>query len=55
MTKPSYFEPSRHHIPFTIDGKPFTTDDSNQRASALLRLTDLYPAIFDLGELVGED
>ena len=55
MTKPSNFEPSRHRIPFTIDGQPFTTDDLSQRASELLRLAGLDPAIFDLGELVGKE
>ncbi len=55
MTKPSNFEPSRRRIPFTIDGQPFTTDDLSQRASELLRLAGLDPAIFDLGELEGKE
>ena len=55
MTEPSNIEPFRRAIPFTIDGKPFTTDDLSQRASALLRLAGLDPAIFDLGELVGKE
>ena len=55
MTKPSEFEFSRRRIPFTIDGQPFTTDDLSQRASELLRLAGLDPAIFDLGELVGKE
>lgn len=55
MTESSNFKPSRRLIPFTIDGQPFTTDDLSQRASALLRLADLDPAIFDLGELVGKE
>ena len=55
MTKPSNFEPSLRRIPFTIDGQPFTTDDLSQRASELLRLAGLDPAIFDLGELVGKE
>ena len=42
-------------IPFTIDGKPFTTDDISQRASALLHLAGLDPAKYDLGELIGKD
>ena len=54
MSKPSNFDPSRRRIPFTIDGEPFTTDDLSQRASELLRLAGLDPAIFDLGELVGK-
>ena len=55
MTKPSHFEPSRRRIPFTIDGQHFSTDDLSQRASALLRLAGLDPAIFDLGELLGKE
>ena len=55
MTENSTFETSRRRIPFTIDGQPFTTDDLSQRASELLRLAGLEPAIFDLGELVGKE
>ncbi len=55
MTKPSNFEPNQRRIPFTIDGQPFSTDDLSQRASALLCLAGLDPAIFDLGELVGKE
>lgn len=54
MTHPSNVEPLRRPTPFTIDGQPFTTDDLSQRASALLRLAGLDPAIFDLGELEGK-
>ena len=55
MTKNSKIEQFRRRIPFTIDGQPFETDDLSQRASALLRLAGLDPAIFDLGELEGKD
>ena len=55
MTERSTTTPPRRRIRFTIDGKPFTTDDPSQRASALLRLAGLDPAIFDLGELEGKD
>lgn len=55
MTNSSKIKPFERRIPFTIDGKPFTTDDPSQRASALLRLAELDPAIFDLGELVGKE
>ena len=55
MTDFSNFEPNLRRIPFTIDGQPFSTDDLSQRASALLRLAGLDPAIFDLGELVGKE
>ena len=55
MSNSANIESSRRRIPFTIDGQPFTTDDLTQRASALLRLAGLDPAIFDLAELVGKD
>ena len=55
MTKPSNIEQFRRRIPFTIDGQPFSTDELRQRASALLRLAGLDPAIFDLGELEGKE
>lgn len=55
MTDSSKIKRFERKIPFTIDGKPFTTDDPKQRASALLRLAELDPAIFDLGELVGKE
>ena len=55
MTESSNIEPIRRRIPFTIDGQTFTSDDPSQRASALLRLAGLDPAIFDLGELVGKE
>ena len=45
----------RRLIPFTIDGEAFTTSDISQKASALLRLAGLDPAIFDLGELEGKE
>ena len=55
MTEDSTIELTRRSIPFTIDGQPFTTDDPSQRASALLSLAGLDPAVFDLGELVGKE
>ena len=55
MTGSSNNEQVQRRIPFTIDGQPFTTDDLSQRASALLRLAGLDPAIFDLGELRGKE
>lgn len=55
MTGPSNIDKFRRRVPFTIDGQPFSTDDLSQRASALLRLAGLDPAIFDLGELKGKD
>ena len=55
MTESSNIKEFRRRIPFTIDGQAFTTDDVSQRASALLRLAGLDPAIFDLGELKGKE
>lgn len=43
----------RRSIEFTIDGRPYKTDDPEQRAADLLRLGGLDPARFDLGELKG--
>ena len=55
MNKPSNSGSSRRPIPFTIDGQLFTTSDISQRASALLRLAELDPANYDLGELQGKE
>ena len=55
MTQSSNIDPIQRLIPFTIDGRPFTTSDISQRASALLRLAGLDPAIYDLGELQGKE
>jgi hypothetical protein len=38
-------------VKFTIDGRPFTTDDPHQSAAALLRLAGLEPSGYDLGEI----
>ncbi len=38
-------------VKFTIDGRPFSTTDSKQAASALLRLAGLDPSGYDLAEL----
>ena len=55
MTESSNIEPIQRPIPFTIDGHPFTTSDISHKASALLRLAGLDPAIYDLGELQGKE
>ena len=55
MTDASSSGSSRRTIPFTIDGESFETSDPSQRASALLELAGLDPALFDLGELVGKE
>ena len=52
---PPQQENGRRLIPFSIDGQTFETSDLSQRASALLRLAELDPAIFDLGELEGKE
>ena len=54
MDSSTNIESFQRRIPFTIDGERFTTSDLSQRASALLRLAGLDPAIFDLGELEGK-
>ena len=54
LSEPSNIKLTRRSIPFSIDGQQFTTEDLSQRASALLQLAGLDPAIFDLGELVGK-
>ena len=48
-------DPLEDPVPFTIDGQPFRTEETSQRASALLRLAGLDPAVYDLGELEGRD
>lgn len=53
--KPSNVKPIGRRIPFTIDGKAYTTDKPTQRASELLQLAGLDPKTFDLGELVGKE
>ena len=45
----------RRQIPFTIDGVSYETDNLSQQASELLRLADLDPSGFDLGEVEGKD
>lgn len=55
MTESLNIEPNGRTIPFTIDGQLFTTHDLSQRASALLSLAGLDPAVFDLAELVGKE
>jgi hypothetical protein len=41
-------------VGFTIDGRPYETTERKQQAAALLRLADLDPALYDLGELHGQ-
>lgn len=41
-------------IEFTIDGRPHETTERKQPAAALLRLADLDPSLYDLGELHGQ-
>ena len=41
-----------HTVHFTIDGRPFSTDQADQTAGALLTLAGLDPEGYDLGEIV---
>lgn len=38
-------------VHFTIDGRPFTTEDRHQTAAALLQMAGLDVTGYDLGEL----
>lgn len=38
-------------VDFTIDGRPFSTDQRQQTAGALLVLAGLDPESYDLGEI----
>jgi hypothetical protein len=41
-------------VQFTIDGRGYETTERKQQASALLRLVELDPGLYDLGELHGQ-
>ena len=45
-------ESVHHTVQFTIDGRPFSTDQPDQTAGALLTLAGLDPEGYDLGEIV---
>jgi hypothetical protein len=46
----------RRPVHFTIDGKPFTVEDHEQKVEALLRLAGLDPANYDLAKVrVGKE
>ena len=45
--------PTAKPVYFVIDGRPFHTTELRQTAAAILRLADLDPSLFDLGELEG--
>ena len=50
MSKPEQLKrPS--NVTFTIDGRPYTTQDDRQPAADLLRLAGLDPAGYDLAEV----
>ena len=38
-------------VNFTLDGRPFTTDDPHQTAAEILVLAGLSPDGYDLGEI----
>lgn len=48
--KPPHLRPS---VDFTIDGRSHETRDRQQPAADLLRLAEVDPALYDLGELRG--
>lgn len=43
--------PASKPVHFVIDGQPFDTTELRQTANAVLRMADLDPTVFDLGEL----
>jgi hypothetical protein len=45
--------PTGKPVYFVIDGRPFNTVELVQTAGAILRMADLDPSLFDLGELKG--
>ena len=55
MTATLNVDLGQRSIPFTIDGKPYTTDDISQTAADILKLAGLDPAKYDLGELQGKE
>lgn len=48
---PEATDKDQRTVHFTIDGRPFSTDQPNQTAAALLRLAGLDPDGYDLGEI----
>ena len=55
MTDSPTADRGRRGIAFTVDGQEFKTDIRRQRAEDILRLAHLDPAMFDLGELHGDE
>jgi hypothetical protein len=51
MPEPQAGDEHRRPVDFTIDGKPYTVDDPEQTAAALLRLAGFDPAHYDLAEV----
>lgn len=47
-------EPTGTSVSFVIDGRPLQTTQPRQTATAILRLADLDPVLFDLAELKGQ-
>jgi hypothetical protein len=47
MTETKHSKPTT----FTIDGRSYTTNDSQQPAADLLRLAGVDPALYDLAEV----
>lgn len=51
MPKPTDLTKRPKPVKFTIDGRPFSTNDSKQDPAALLRLAGLDPVGYDLAEI----
>jgi hypothetical protein len=51
MSEPTDLTKHPRPVKFTIDGRPFSTTDPRQPASALLRLAGLDPDGYDLAEI----
>lgn len=47
-------DPTGTSVSFVIDGRPLQTTQPRQTATAILRLADLDPVLFDLAELKGQ-
>ena len=53
MASDDNIRPTGKPVYFVIDGRPFHTTGLRQTAAAILRLADLDPSLYDLGELEG--
>jgi hypothetical protein len=51
VPEPEAGDEHRRRVDFTIDGKPYTVEEPEQTAAALLRLAGFDPAHYDLAEV----